>query len=290
MSWADRLRKGEFLVVVEVLPPKGGGFQDFEKRLVPMKGLVDAVYLPSLQGAVMRASSWGAAKPLRDRGYEVIFEVNCAHQNRLALQAELLGAALLGLENVVVVEGDDPKLGDHPEAKPVFDVGVMELLKGVAALKRGKDMAGGELETPVGFCVGAKVDASLDGPSLEREWELMVQMAELGVEFFFTTSVYDLRRVEHFMQGASRVGVPVLAGVMLLKSAGMARYLQKHVPGVYIPEEVVERLLHASDRVYVSVKLASELIRGLKGMCQGVEIVTLGWEDKVPMVLEEVAG
>jgi len=115
-------------------------------------------------------------------------------------------------------------------------------------------------------------------------------MVELGVEFFFTTSVYDLRKMERFMQGASKLGVPVLAGVMLLKSAGMARYLQKHVPGVYIPEEVVERLLYAADRAYASVKLASELIRGLKGICQGVEIVTLGWEDKVPMVLEEVSS
>jgi len=290
MRWTERLRRGEFLVVVEVLPPKGADLQGFEKKLVPVKGLVDAVYLPSLQGAVMRASPWGVAKPLRDRGYEVIFEVSCAHQNRLALQAELLGAALLGLENVVVVEGDDPKLGDHPEAKPVFDVHVKELLGGLAAMKRGKDMAGGDLEAPVYFCVGAKVDASLDGPSLEGEWEAMAQMVELGVEFFFTTSVYDLRKMERFMQGASKLGVPVLAGVMLLKSAGMARYLQKHVPGVYIPEEVVERLLYAADRTYASVKLASELIRGLKGICQGVEIVTLGWEDKVPMVLEEVSS
>lgn len=290
MHWTDRLRKGDFIVVVEVLPPKGSSFQDFEKKLVPMKGLVDALYVPSLQGAVMRASSWGAAKPLKDRGYEVIFEVNCAHQNRLALQAELLGAALLELENVVVVEGDDPKLGDHPEAKPVFDVGVVELLEGIATMKKGKDMAGGDLEAPVRFCVGAKVDASLEGSPLEKEWELMARMAELGVEFFFTTSVYDLGKMERFMEGASRIGVPVLAGVMLLKSAGMARYLQRHVPGVYIPEEVVERLLYASDRVFVSVKLASELIRGLKGICQGVDIVTLGWEDKVPMVLEEVAG
>ncbi|RLA85872.1 MAG: 5,10-methylenetetrahydrofolate reductase [Deltaproteobacteria bacterium] len=287
MVFRERLRDVDFVKVVEVLPPKGTNGVEFERRLIPLKGLVDAFYLPSLQGAVLRASSWGAALFLQERGFETIFEISCIHRNRLAIQADLLGVGLLGLQNVMLLEGDDPKWGDHPEAEAVRDLGLMELIEAVRSLKEGKDLAGGDLDGAPDFCVGTKVNASLKDEGLEREWERMREMAERGVEFFVTTSVYDLGQLERFMLGASQVGRPVIAGLMVLKSAGMARYINKHVPGVLIPEETIDKLLRAPDKAVTSVKIAAETLRGIREVCQGVNIIPIGWEDKVPQILEE---
>jgi len=281
------MRKNGFLKVVEVLPPKGARGDDFEKRLIPLKGLVDAIYIPQLPGAVMRAGSALCAQFLRFRGYEVVFEVNCAHSNRLALQAELLGAGLLGLRNVVLSEGDDPKWGDHPEARAVFDITLKELLQVVKAFREGKDLVGGDLEGALDLCVGVKVDASLQGEALKREWNRMEEMAHLGVEFFLSSSLYDIEQLERFMEGASKIGIPVIAGLIVLKSAGMARYIKKHVPGVMIPEGVIEKLLRSPDKELASIEVAVEALKGIRRVCQGVNFVTIGWEDKVPQILKE---
>ncbi|RLB07844.1 MAG: 5,10-methylenetetrahydrofolate reductase [Deltaproteobacteria bacterium] len=290
MGWRERLEGGGFLKVVEVLPPKGIDEKGFGERLIPLRGRVDAIYIPSLQGGVMRMSSWAACKYLQEKGYDTIFEVSCAHQNRVALQAELLGAYLLGLENVMAVPGDDPKLGDHPEAKGVFDIDLIELLEGIRRLQKGYDMSGGDLEGSPRFCVGAKLDASARGHVLDLEMKEMEKKIRLGVEFFITTSVYDLGQFETFMQKAQTFGVPVIAGLMVLKSAGMARYINKHVEGVFIPDEIIMRLMKAPDKIAASIEIAAEMIRGIKDLCQGVNIISIGWEDKIPAILEEAEG
>lgn len=290
MGFRQILEGAGFIKMVEVLPPKGPRGEDLERRLVPMKGLIHCLYIPHLQGAVMRASSLATAHYLRGKGFEAVFEVNGAHQNRLAIQAELLGAGILGLDGVMVLEGDHPQWGDHPEGKPVYDLDLEGILSAIRAIKEGKDLGGGDLEGRADFCVGTKADASLKDDDLEREWERMGRLVEAGVEFFVTTPVYDLGQLARFMEGARGLGVPVLAGVVLLKSAGMARYMNKHIPGVLIPEGVIERLLKAPDRAYESVRIAAEAMRELKGLCQGVNLIPIGWEDKVPQVLEEAEG
>lgn len=290
MGWRQRLKGGGFLKVVEILPPKGVDVKGFEERLIPLKGRIDAIYVPSLQGGVMRMSSWAGCRYLRDKGYETIFEVSCAHQNRVAVQAELLSAFHLGLENVMAVLGDDPKLGDHPETKGVFDIGLLELLEGIGRLQKGHDMSGGDLEGSPHFCVGTKLDASGRGHGLDPEMREMEKMIRLGVEYFLTTSVYDLGQFEVFMQKTSTFGVPVIAGLMVLKSAGMARYINKHVEGVFIPEEIISRLMKAPDKIVASIEIAAEMIRGIRELCQGVNIIPIGWEDKVPAILNELEG
>ena len=286
MGWRDRLKAGGFLTVVEALPPKGVNVKGFEEQLIPLKGRAEAIYVPSLQGGVMRMSSWGAGRYLLDQGYETICEISSAHQNRVAVQAELLGAYHVGIENIMAVVGDDPKLGDHPEAKAVFDIDILELLGGIRNLQEGHDMSGGDLEGTPRFCVGTKVDASVRGKGLDTEMRAMEQMKGLGVEFFVTTSVYDLAQFKNFMQKAQTFGVPVIAGLMVLKSAGMARYINKHVEGVVVPEAIIERLMKAPDKIMASIEIAAELIKGIKGLCQGVSIISMGWEDKVPAILD----
>ena len=286
MGWREQLGSGEFLTVAEVLPPKGVAVKGFEERLIPLKGRVAAISVPSLQGGIMRMSSWAACQYLHKKGYETICEISCAHQNRLAIQAELLGAYHLGIENMMAVAGDDPKLGDHPAAKAVFDIDLLELLEAIKKLRTGYDMSGGDLEGSPHFCVGAKLDASAQGHVLDLEMKEMEKKIRLGVEFFITTSVYDLAQFEAFMQKARTFGVPVIAGLMVLKSAGMASYINKHVSGVAIPEGIIEQLMKAPDKIAASVDIASEIIKGLRGICQGVSIIAMGWEDQVPRLLD----
>jgi methylenetetrahydrofolate reductase (NADPH) len=290
MGWRDRLKSEGFLTIVEALPPKGVDVKAFEEQLIPVKGRVEAISVPSLQGGVMRMSSWGASRYLLDRGYETICEISCAHQNRVALQAELLGASHVGIENIMAVAGDDPRLGDHPEAKAVFDIDVLELLGAIRNLQEGHDMSGGDLEGTPRFCVGTKVDASVRGKGLDDQMRTMEEKVGLGAEYFVTTSVYDLKQLEAFMQPARTFGVPVIAGLMVLKSAGMARYINKHVEGVVIPEEIIERLMKAPDKLLAAIEIAAETIQGIKGICQGVSIISMGWEDKVPAILDAVEG
>jgi len=286
MGWRERLGSGEFLRVVEVLPPKGVDVKGLEERLIPLKGRVEAISVPSLQGGVMRMSAWGACRYLRDKGYETICEVSCAHQNRVAIQAELLGAYHLGIENIMAVVGDDPKLGDHPEAKAVFDIDLLGLLEAIKKLHTGYDMSGGDLEGAPRFCVGARLDASAQGHVLDLEMKEMEQKIRLGAEFFITTSVYDLAQFEVFMQKARTFGVPVIAGLMVLKSAGMARYINKHIEGVVVPEGIIEQLMKAPDKIAASIDIAAKLITGARAVCQGVNIIAMGWEDKVPRLFD----
>ena len=290
MGWREQLKSGRFLTIVEALPPKGVDVKGFEEQLIPLKGRVEAIYVPSLQGGVMRMSSWVAGRYLLDRGYEAICEISCAHQNRVAVQAELLGAYHLGIENIMAVAGDDPKLGDHPEAKAVFDIDNLELLGGIRNLQEGHDMSGGDLDGAPQFCVGTKVDASVRGKGLDTEMRAMEQMVGLGAEFFITTTVYDLAQFKAFMQKAKTFGVPIIAGLMVLKSAGMARYINKHVEGVVVPEATIERLMKAPDKIMASIEIAAEIIKGIKGMCQGVSIISMGWEDKAPAILDAAEG
>jgi len=286
MGWRDQLKKGSFVTIVEALPPKGMDVARFEEQLIPVKGKADAVSVPSLQGGVMRMSAWAACRYLLEKGYETICEVSCAHQNRVALQAELLGASHLGIENIMAVAGDDPKMGDHPEAKAVFDIDLPELLGAIRNLQEGHDMSGGDLDGVPRFCVGARLDASVRGKGLDAEMRGMEERIGLGVEFFVTTSVYDLAQFKAFIQKAGTFGVPVIAGLMVLKSAGMARYINKHVAGVVVPEGIIEQLMKAPDKMVASIEIAAEIIKGIRGMCQGVSIIAMGWEDKVPAILD----
>jgi methylenetetrahydrofolate reductase (NADPH) len=290
MGWREQLKSGRFLTIVEALPPKGVDVKGFEEQLIPLKGRVEAIYVPSLQGGVMRMSSWVAGRYLLDRGYEAICEISCAHQNRVAVQAELLGAYHLGIENIMAVAGDDPKLGDHPEAKAVFDIDNLELLGGIRNLQDGHDMSGGDLDGAPQFCVGTKVDASVRGKSLDNQMRAMEQMVGLGAEFFITTTVYDLAQFKAFMQKAKTFGIPIIAGLMVLKSAGMARYINRHVEGVVVPEGTIERLMKAPDKIMASIEIAAEIIKGIKEMCQGVSIISMGWEDKAPAILDAAEG
>ena len=288
MSFAEKLKSGKFVVTSEVGPLKGVNVDESLKEAEILRGKVDGFNVTDLQSSVMRLGSLAVCHLLAEKGLEPIFQMACRDRNRLALQSDLLSAYVLGIRNVLILTGDHPVLGDHPEAKPVFDLDSVSLLKVASTLMEGRDMKGNELDGKPEFCLGAVVNPGAD--VMELQLIKMEKKIEAGAKFFQTQAVYDLDSFEKFMKEAERFGVPVLGGIVLLKSAGMARYMNEKVAGVSVPERYIKMMAGAKkgERAEVSVKIASELIRGMKDLCRGVHIMPLGWGKYVPRVLEEV--
>jgi 5,10-methylenetetrahydrofolate reductase len=225
-----------------------------------------------------------ASHLLGDRGVETILQITGRDRNRLALQSELLAAHALGIENVLCMSGDPPGSGDHPDAKAVFDLDGVGLLGAASALQSGRDMAGSELNAAPSFFLGAV--ANPGGPDLDKELRRMEGKIEAGAAFFQTQGVYDPASFERFMASARGFDVPVLAGQIVLKSANMARNLNANLPGVHVPQKIIDELDGAESRQEKSVEISGRIIREIKDMCSGVHIMPIGWESRVPSILQ----
>jgi methylenetetrahydrofolate reductase (NADPH) len=286
MTFKERLDSGKFVVVVELQPPKGNDLSEVFQNAELLKGRVDAVNVPDLQNAIMRVGSLSVCALLKSKGMEVIYNLSCSDRNRLALQSELLNAAALGLKNVLILQGDHPSIGDHFEAQPVFDLDVMGLLGAAKRLQEGYDLMGNDLQGKPQFCVGTAVNAAAKGHVLDLETMDMEKKIRLGVDFFFTSSVYDVSLLETFVKKVAHFKVPIIVGITLLKSVGMARYVNKHVEGASIPDAIIDKFMRASDKREASVEVASDLIKALRPLCQGIQIIPIGWENLVPALLD----
>jgi 5,10-methylenetetrahydrofolate reductase len=288
MSFKEQLELGRFVVVAELQPPKGSDLSEVFQIAELLKGRVDAVNVPDLQNAIMRLGSLSVCALLKAKGTEVICNLSCSNRNRLALQSELLNAAVLGLKNILLLQGDPPSIGDHFEAQPVFDLDVTGLLGAAKRLQEGYDLTGNDLLGKPQFCVGTMVNAAAKGHVLDLEVMDMEKKIRMGADFFFTHSVYDVNVFEAFVKKVAHFKVPIIAGITLLKSVGMARYVNKHVEGACIPDSIIDQLMKGSDKAQASVEIASQLIRTLKPLCQGIQIIPIGWENLIPSVLETV--
>ena len=288
MSFKEQLESGKFVVVAELQPPKGNNLSELYEHAELLKGRVDAINVPDLQNAIMRLGSLSVCTLLKARGLETIYNLSCSDRNRLALQSELLNASALSLKNILVLQGDPPSIGDHLEARAVFDLDAMGLLSATKRLQEGYDLAGNDLQGKPRFCVGTLINAAARGHVLDLEIMDMEKKIRLGAEFFFTHSIYDVSLFEPFIKKAAQFKVPIIAGITLLKSVGMARYVNKHVEGAFIPDSVIDQLMKASDKQKASIEIAGSLIKALKPLCQGVQIIPIGWERQIPAVLEYV--
>jgi methylenetetrahydrofolate reductase (NADPH) len=288
MPFKERLDSGKFVVVAELQPPKGNSLSELHEHAERLRGRVDAVNVPDLQNAIMRLGSLSVCASLNAKGIETIFNLSCSDRNRLALQSDLLNASALGLENILILQGDPPSIGDHFEAKAVFDVDVFGLLGAAKRLQEGYDLMGNDLQGKPKFCLGTQVNAAAKGHVLDLEVMDMEKKIRLGVDFFFTKSVYDIGFFEAFIKRVAHFNVPIIAGITLLKSVGMARYINKHVEGASIPDAVIDRLMKASDREKASIEIAGDLIRELRPLCQGIQIIPIGWEKQIPALLDHV--
>jgi 5,10-methylenetetrahydrofolate reductase len=284
MTLCEKIKSGEFIVTSEIAPPKGTDIEEVLKDAELVKGRVDAVNVTDLQSSVMRTGSLAVCKLLLERGLEPVFQVTCRDRNRLALQSDLLSAAVFGIQNVLALTGDHPALGDHPSAKPVFDLDSIQLLNAIKTLQSGKDMAGKELKGKPEFCVGAVVNPGAD--PIEPEIIKMEKKIEAGAQFFQTQAVYEPRLFEKFLKASGHLKTTIIAGIVLLKSAGMARYMNKNVAGVFVPDNLIDEIDKAKDKSAKSIEIAARLINELKPMCRGVHIMPIGWDKKVPLVLD----
>lgn len=281
------LRNGQFVVTGEIGPPKGVDLAKCLRDAETIKEHVTAINVTDLQSAVLRIGSIAVSARLLERGVEPVYQLTCRDRNRLALQSDLLSAWALGIQNVLCLTGDHPILGDHTEAKPVYDLDSVQLLKAASTLNRGYDMAGHELESMPAYFLGAVVTPCAE--PLEPQIIKMRKKIAAGAGFFQTQAVYEPDKFESFMNQVQAYKVPVIAGIVILKSAAMAQFMNANVAGIKVPESIISELgeTKKEDRRKKATEITARIIRQIKPLCQGVHIMPLGWDELVPQVITE---
>jgi len=287
MSLKDKIKEGKFIITGEIGPPKGVDLKEVMEDALLIKDRVDAINVTDLQSSVMRVGSLAVCKLLIEKGIEPIFQMTCRDRNRLALQSDLLSAWVLGIKNVLALTGDHPALGDHPDAQGVFDLDSVLLVKTIKALNDGKDIKGNELKGKPDFFTGCVVNPGSD--NLEAEIIKLRKKLDAGAKFVQTQAIYAIGLYEKFLKELGPIDVPIFAGIVMLKSASMAKFMNANVAGVFVPDNLIEEIksVGKEDRPKKSVEISARLIKQLKGICQGVHLMTLGWDKYIPDILDQ---
>jgi methylenetetrahydrofolate reductase (NADPH) len=284
----EKLSSNEFLVTTEIGPPKGADTSEMVDLIELLKDKVDAINVTDHQSSVMRFPSLGGCLLLKEHGGEPILQVTCRDRNRLALQADLLLAYSRGITNVLCLTGDCVDVGDHKEAKPVFDLDSIQLLKMIRTMESGSDMGGNPMKGAPKFCVGASVHPEAD--FIEPQLIKFEKKVAAGAQFFQTQGIFDLASLRRFMQYASQFNVKILAGIIVLASARMARYMNDNVPGIIVSQAIIEELagVEKGKGLQKGIEIAARFIRTIREekLCHGVHIMAVGNEKIVPDILE----
>jgi methylenetetrahydrofolate reductase (NADPH) len=286
-SFKEVLNSGKFVITSEVAPPKGTNLEKILHHIELLKDKVDAINVTDHQSSVMRFPSIGGCLAIKEMGGEPILQMTCRDRNRLALQAELLFASTRGINNVLCLTGDAVPVGDHKEAKGVFDLDSLQLLKTVRLMESGKDLGGNDLDGVVEFCAGATVTP--EAQPLEPQLIKFEKKVEAGAEFFQTQGIYDLDNFAKFMEHARKFPVKILAGIILLSSARMAKFMTANVPGIFVPQNMIDELAATpkEEMLNKGIEIAGRMIAALKkgSICDGVHIMAIGKEEVVPDIL-----
>ncbi|HJC63250.1 MAG TPA: methylenetetrahydrofolate reductase [Candidatus Blautia merdavium] len=288
MKITELFERGEFVVSAEVGPPKGFHVEHLLEEAKTYLSGITAVNVTDNQSSVMRLGSLAMCKALKDEGLTPIYQLTCRDRNRIALQSDLLSAAMFGIENLLLLTGDHTKLGDHPQAKPVFDLDSVSLIHAVTELEKGVDLGGNELigEAPK-FAKGAVVSPCSD--SVDAQLAKMERKVAAGADYFQTQAVFEPEKFIKFMEKAKQFGKPVQVGIIIPKSAGMAKFMNNNVAGIHVPDDMIEELKKDKEKTkagITGVEIAARIIKECKPYCQGVHIMALGWESKVPDLLK----
>ncbi|MGQ9693287.1 MAG: methylenetetrahydrofolate reductase [Thermodesulfobacteriota bacterium] len=287
-SFREVLQAEEFIVTSEIGPPKGCDLSKMAQHIELLKDKVHALNVTDHQSSVMRFPSLGGAILIKEKGGEPILQMTCRDRNRLALQADLLFAYSRGVRNVLCLTGDAIPVGDHKNAKGVFDLDSTQLLQTIRILESGKDLGGNNLEGKVEFCAGAIVTP--EARPLEPQLLKFEKKVACGAEFFQTQAIYDLDKFSSFMDYAHKFPVKILAGIVLLTSARMAKYMTENVPGIFVPQNLIEELANApkGQALQKGIEIAGRMIREIKEkkLCAGVHIMAIGREELVPEILQ----
>jgi len=288
MSLQSKLESGKFAISCEFGPLKGTDTHEIKENIEILKGKVDAANVTDQQSSVMRLCTLVTSALCVQGGLDPIFQMTCRDRNRIGLQSDLLGAWVMGIKNVLALTGDLPSLGDHPQAKGVFDLDSVTLLQTIMRLNEGFDMVGNELHGKPAFFPGAvvKVDSNTEA-SAELQIAKMEKKIAAGARFFQTQAVYNASTFGKFMKRVEKFKVPVMAGIIPLRNAGMAKYMNANVAGVHVPDDLIQKMSAAAkeDREKTGIQIAADLIKLMKPMCQGVHIMAIGWEKKVPEIM-----
>ena len=288
MRITELFDNGQFVVTAEVGPPKGIHMEHLVEEAKEYLSGITAVNVTDNQSSVMRMGSLPACVKLKNAGLTPILQLTCRDRNRIALQSELLGAAALGIDNILCLTGDHTRMGDHPGAKPVFDLDSVSLLHTVCQLEKGVDLGGNALVgEPPKFAKGAVVSPCSD--SVDAQLAKMERKVMAGAEYFQTQAVFDSEKFISFMEKAKQFGKPVQLGVIIPKSAGMAKFMNNNVAGVHVPQWMIDELAADKEKAkagITGVELAAKVIKECRPYCQGLHIMALGWEAKVPELLK----
>ncbi|MFC1948586.1 methylenetetrahydrofolate reductase [Chloroflexota bacterium] len=286
-SFREALSSGKFVITSEIGPPKGANIEKMCHHIDILKDRVDAINVTDHQSSVMRFPSIGGCLYIREQGGEPILQMTCRDRNQIALQSDLLFAYVRGIRNVLCLTGDAVVVGDHKQARDVFELDSVQLLRTVRQLETGKDLGENELDGAPEFCAGAIVTP--EAQPLEPQLIKFEKKIEAGAEFFQTQAIYDLDNFKRFMEYARRFPVKVLAGVVLLTSARMARIMTENVPGIIVPQPLIDELAAApkGEGIKTGIEIAGRMIAALKKetVCDGVHIMAIGREEVVPDIL-----
>ena len=284
----QQIETGQFIVTCELTPPKGTNLEPLFEKADSLKRHIDAFNLTESHAARMAMDPTAVAHLLLDRGVEPIVQMTSRDKNQIAIQACMLGAAALGVGNLVFMGGDPPKNGDHPEAKPVFDLFASQLLDAVNALKSGTDYTGNALNGTPEFCVGAVFNPGSTNPDVEIE--NLHRKIQAGASFLQTQAVYEVSSFTRFLEKAGQIDVPVLAGVIPIKSVKMAQYMNDRVPGITVPDHLIKQIADQGEDkekiVATSQAISAQIARDLSNAASGLHIMAIGWEDKIPAILD----
>jgi methylenetetrahydrofolate reductase (NADPH) len=287
----EKIESNQFILCGEIGPPQSCNGDVIRKKSAHFKGYVDAVNITDNQTAIVRLSSIASAKILLDEGIEPIIQMTCRDRNRLAIQSDLMGAAALGVRNVLCLTGDYQKFGDHPEAKGVFDMDSIQLIAAVAKMNSGFLLSGQEMKTPPHFCIGAGANPFAE--PFEMRLIRLYKKIEAGAHFIQTQPVFDLEIFKRWMDGVIEMRlhekVAIFAGVMPVKSVKALLYMKNEVPGVKIDDSYINRMNDAADPKAEGVQIAVETIQELKKIkgVRGIHLMPLMWESITPTIVKE---
>ncbi|MCF7873814.1 MAG: methylenetetrahydrofolate reductase [Candidatus Omnitrophica bacterium] len=282
MQLKEKIEKKQFIITAEIEAPKGISVQKILSDLEKVKAKVDAFNVTDMQASRMRMSSWALCIMLKQINLEPIMQLTARDRNVLALGGDLLAAFSFGVKNLLLLTGDDPSWGDHPKAKSVFEFDSIGLIQLANKLNSGVDWADNKIEGKTSFYSGAALNPF--SPNLDKELKKMDAKIKAGASFFQTQPIFEVERFKNFLD-KYKPPLPVIAGITLLKSEKMARYLNDNIPGVEVPSVYIEKMKKTGSRRKESVRIAKNILTNLKSLCQGAHFMPFGWFDELGQIL-----
>lgn len=284
---SEKLSSGQKVITAEITPPKGAGTKKLLRHATMLRTQVDAINITDCQRALVKMSSLAACKVLLENGIEPVYQLTCRDRNSIALQSDLMGASALGIPNLLCLTGDPVKVGDHPNARSVFEVESTQLLKIVGQLQNGRDMSGAKMNAATRFFVGAVVNPTLTNE--KSQLRRMEKKVEAGASFFQTQACYCIDTFRSFLTEAQSLKIPILAGILILHSSEIAHYLKSNIPGITLGDDVLRQFESSQERT-VGIELAVRIMRGIEDLCAGFHLMTVREEEIIPEVLEKYYG